>query len=196
MAARQKHGFDYQNLIIKQLKLEPDKNYIGENDAYYKEEDGKLYSVQIKFIKEGSSIDLGDYRRNKHRDKNFILIVGFWEDIPGNIADEYILYPPLEWWSELFQTDKHFDNDIYKFLKNITNDKNDDIIWKNGIEEFKKRWNTSWQAFRPVFENKWNDKYPERIIQPRFKRDHKKQKRIQCAIPNKMFFEHFVNTKW
>lgn len=194
MAARQQHGFNYQKYITKFLELKPDENYTGKNDAHYQEKNGKIYPVQIKFIKKGGSIELGDYMRNKHRDKDFTLIVGFWEDIPGNMADQYILYPPLAWWLGLFQTDENFDNDAYMFLKNITNDKIDDTNWKSGVKELKDRWDTSWLDFKSDFENTWDCKYPERLIQPRFKRDHKKQKRIQCAIPNKMFFEYF--TKW
>lgn len=30
------------------------------------------------------------------------------------------------------------------------------------------------------------------LVRPRFKRDHKKQKRIQCAINNKDFYSYFV----
>lgn len=30
------------------------------------------------------------------------------------------------------------------------------------------------------------------LIRPRFKRDHKNQKRIQCAINNKDFYKYFI----
>ena len=60
------------------------------------------------------------------------------------------------------------------FLKGITNDYSDDIKWKKQITLFKEEW----QLKTPNF------------IRPRFKRDHKKQKRIQCAINNKDFHNY------
>lgn len=60
------------------------------------------------------------------------------------------------------------------FLEEITNDESDDQKWKEGIKEFKKR--TVANAV------------------PRFKRDHKKQKRIQAAVPKnnlKKFYDSF-----
>ena len=192
MAARQQHGFDYQEYVIKQLELKPDKNYIGKNDAYYQEKDGIEYPVQIKFIKKGSAIDLGDYRRNKNKTKDFVLIIGFWEGIKGNITEEYILYPPFEWWTGLFNADDTFDADIYKFLGNISNSVLDDDKWVAGRKRLTKRWHDYWLLCRTEFENNWKEKYSKRLIIPRFKRDHKTQKRIQCAIPNKLFYKHFL----
>jgi len=193
MAARQQHGFDYQNYVIDLLALIPDDSYIGKNDAYCIERGGVNYPVQIKFIKKNSSIELGDYRRNKARDREYALIVGFWKGLKGNISDEHILYPPMDWWRYLFLTDDLFDNDLYSFLGNISNDKSDDDRWKSGCKKFKKRWNDYWQQIRPEFEELYGYECPIRLIQPRFKRDHKKQKRIQCAIPYKLFYKFFVN---
>ncbi len=192
MAARQQHGFDYQNYVIRQLNLKEDGNYIGKNDAYCIEKGNVNYPVLIKFTKKGSPIDLADYRRNKDRTEDFALIVGFWQGIKGNIAEEHILYPPCEWWQSLFLTDPDFDKDMYSFLNNISNDRSDDAFWKEGCKEFKIRWDNYWQEVRPAFEERWGCNCPERLIQPRFKRDHKTQKRIQCAIPNKKFYEYFL----
>lgn len=192
MAARQQHGFDYQEYVIKQLDLKADTNYIGENDAYCMEKNGIDYPILIKFIKKGSAIDLSDYKRNKNRDKDFVLIVGFWEGIKGNIVEEHVLCPPHEWWQGLFMIDNDFDEDMYNFLKNISNDKSEDVIWKKTIKEFKIRWNDYWKENKTEFENFWDCVCPERLIQPRFKRDHKKQKRIQCAVSNKNFYKYFL----
>ena len=115
MTARQQHGFEYQDYVIKQLNLKGDNNYIGKNDAYYKEENGINLPVLIKCIKQGSAIDLSDYRRNKNRNSVFILIVGFWNGEKTNVVEEYILYPPIEWWRSLFITPQGFDEEIYKF---------------------------------------------------------------------------------
>ena len=192
MPARQQHGFDYQDYVIEQLGLKPDKNYRGKNDAYYQEKDGIEYPVQIKFIKKGSAIDLGDYSRNKNKTKNFVLIIGFWKGIKGNIIEEYILYPPVEWWVGLFKIRDGFDVEMYEFLKNISNNVTDDDKWIKGRKKFTEKWKTDWLLYNQEFEKKWEEEYPERLILPRFKRDHKHQKRIQCAIPNEKFYKHFL----
>jgi len=192
MSARQQHGFDYEKHIIELLNLKRNKNYTGKNDAYYKDKNGKEYLVQIKCIKKGSAIDLGDYCRNKNKNKDFVLIIGFWEGSKENIVEEYILYPPLEWWIGLFKVYDGFDKEMYEFLDDISNDKIDDAKWVSGRKMLTKKWNDSWVPHNSDFENVWKEKYPERLVLPRFKRDHKKQKRIQCAIPNKIFYKYFT----
>lgn len=192
MTARQQHGFDYQNYVIDLLQLKPGEGYTDEDDAYCIENNNDIYPTHIKFIKEGSPIELGDYRRNKNKNKSFALIVGFWKGIKGNIVKEHILYPPIDWWRWLFLTDEDFDRDLYTFLKGISNDASDDGLWTTECKKFKTRWNDFWPQIRSDFENKYDMECPGRLIQPRFKRDHKKQKRIQCAIPNDVFHKYFL----
>ena len=61
-------------------------------------------------------------------------------------------------------------------LNNITNDKKDDEKWRKMMQEQKARWKNETSNY----------------IRPRFKRDHKTQKRIQCAINYKDFYAYFV----
>ena len=63
-------------------------------------------------------------------------------------------------------------------LHNITNDREDDEKWKEMIKTQKIRW----------------QKETKNLIRPRFKRDHKSQKRVQCAINNKDFYNYFIPT--
>ena len=65
-----------------------------------------------------------------------------------------------------------------EMLHNITNDKEDDEKWKEMIKTQKTRW----------------QKETNNLIRPRFKRDHKSQKRVQCAINNKDFYNYFIPT--
>jgi hypothetical protein len=70
-----------------------------------------------------------------------------------------------------------FSNKKFKnLLNNITNDKKDDEKWKTQITQLTKEY----KILTP------------NLVRPRFKRDHKKQKRIQCAINNKDFYNYFV----
>lgn len=163
---RQKHGFEYENLIIKKYNMLKINKYTHKYDAYYKFK-GRVIPVQIKCIKYGSSIELGDYRRNKHKKENFILFVGFWKENKDNIIKETILFIDRKKFISNLEFDH--DNEIFSTLNLITNLICDDLKWKSFTEKYKNLW-------------------PKKnLISIRFKRDHKTQKRIQCAIPWKKF---------
>jgi hypothetical protein len=81
---------------------------------------------------------------------------------------------------------------MFNFLKRISNDKEDDLIWKLETKRFLYVWERYWDVIGPKLSKVWEDEYTKRLVVPRFKRDHKKQKRIQCSIPNKMFYNHFL----
>ena len=106
--------------------------------------------------------------------EDFYLIVGFWSENKTNIVEEYILYIPKEDYLNLFN--REMVNDFKELLSSITNDKADDDRWKNEIK---------------FLRNKWKET-THNLIRPRFKRDHKKQKRIQCAINNKDCYNYFI----
>lgn len=71
---RQRHGFDFENFVIKKFNLIKEVKYTAEYDAYTKNN----IPVQIKLEKEGSDIELADIFRNYQKSSDFILIVGFW----------------------------------------------------------------------------------------------------------------------
>ena len=118
---------------------------------------------------------MADIFRNMNISSDFYLIVGFWENDKTNIIKEYVLYIDHKDYEELFNF-----NMIEKFknlLNNISNDKSDDVKWKSQIT---------------YLINVCKYTTPN-LIRPRFKRDHKSQKRIQCAINNKDFYNYFLN---
>ena len=71
---------------------------------------------------------------------------------------------------------KKIGQDLKAFLANITNSSIDDEKWKKGISIYKKLWG----------------KETPNLVRLRFKRDHKTQKRMQCAINNKIFYDYFL----
>lgn len=159
---RQRHGLDYEKLIIQKYCLLKSDNYTSKYDAYYKD-----IPVQIKCIKQGSSIELGDFQRNQLNNKDFILIIGFWKNDKKNIIKEHCLSID----NNLFSEQMKFNHtiDMLSEMKKITNLYEDDLIWKK-------------------FCKKYRDLYPlSNNVKLRFKRDHSKQKRIQCAINWKYF---------
>jgi len=166
---RQGHGLKYEESVINRFNIRKANNYTDEWDGYLNE-----IPVSIKCIKNGTDVELSDFKRNALKDEDFYLIVGFWEGEKTNIVKEYILLINGKEWHELFPA--HFITDFEEMLKNITNDRSDDLKWKEMITEQRKRWKEE----------------TNNLVRPRFKRDHKRQKRIQCAINNKDFYSYFV----
>lgn len=165
---KQKHGFDFENFVIKKFNLIKEIKYTAEYDAYTQDN----IPVQIKLEKEGSDIELADIFRNYQKSSNFILIVGFWLGRKDNIIKIYSVYFDIDYFKSNF--DESLLRTFKDFLNEITNDEKDDEKWKNQILDFRKQWKNKTSNF----------------IRPRFKRDHKFQKRIQCAINNKDFLNY------
>jgi hypothetical protein len=169
MAERQSGGFKYQAEVISRFGLEKVKGYTAHWDAYY-----KGIPVSIKHEKKKSDVEMADFFRQSEVEEDFFLVCGFWEGTKDNIVEEYILYIPAKDWTKNF--DKSFSPRFKQLLEEITNDKSDDKKWRTQIKSLKKEW----------------ESMTSNLIRPRFKRDHKKQKRIQCAINNGDFYTHFI----
>lgn len=118
---------------------------------------------------------MGDYFRNERNLQSFFLIVGFWEKEKDNIVEQKILFIPGEEWHRLFNTD--LTPAFKDIIDNITNSQQDDQKWKESIKWARREWKST----------------TNNLIRPRFKRDHKRQKRIQCAINNKDFYRYFCS---
>lgn len=167
---RQKHGFMYEEIIEKRYRID------RSNQEYTSAWDGFLNGipVSIKTEKLGSDIELGDFRRNAENTQSFYLFVGFWNGDKTNIQQEEVLFINGDEWHTLFP--QHFIKDFSNMLENISNDRRDDTRWKAMIAEQRKKWRAETNNY----------------IRPRFKRDHKKQKRIQCAINYNDFYNYFI----
>lgn len=167
--AKQFHGFQYEQKVIERFNLQKAKNYTSPYDAQH-----KSHNIQVKCMQYGSSIEFGDYLRNKQKTTNFILIVGFWKHEKDNIVQEHIfnvnsakltdnlLYP--------------YDAEMFEEMRLITNLHEDDHIWK----QFCQKHRTQWLEFK-------------NNMDLRFRRDHKKQKRIQCGVSWKKYHSWFID---
>ena len=164
MAERQIHGFNYQRKVIDNNILVEDDKYTGKWDAY---NESLSIPASIKCIGVKGSIDFGDFRRQTQVDTDFILYVGFWQGKKDNIVEEYKVLISKEKWLSYFG-DTNIINEMLSEMSEISNDRSDDNKWKQ-------------------FRLKWKEKYGDSIISLRFKRDHKKQKRIQCGITKTNF---------
>lgn len=169
---RQRHGFEYERTILSRFGLEKSSHYTSPYDALC----GDI-GVQVKCIKYGCAIELGDYFRNKNKSIDFVLMVGFWKDDKTNIVEESMYHIDHQEFVSNLQYDK--DLQMKSEMDLITNLHVDDTLWREFRLHHSRRWKT--------FENH---------IDIRFKRDHKSQKRIQCAISwknyNKWFKKKFI----
>jgi hypothetical protein len=182
MSARQSHGFKNEKRIIKENNLidaEATEGYTSKWDAYAPRAvivDSKIVvknvPTQIKTIKYGSSVDMGDVFRHANNKEDFILQVDFYIGPKNNleIIESHKIYIDSKKWSKLFEFE-HYDY-LKKCLKEITNEYSDDDKWTGMIAEMHNRW-----------------KKENRVIHLAPKRDHKRQKRIQCTIPNQKFYK-------
>ena len=170
MPERQIHGFIYENSVIERFNLIKENSYTAIWDA----KTHNNIPVSIKYEKLSSDIELADLFRNEtERNEDFYIIVGFWETDKNHLVEEHILYIPTNDWKKMFNS--ALTPSFRKLLSIVSNKKEDDLMWKLGCKLLKEKWIQT----------------TDNLIRPRFKRDHKTQKRIQCAINNKDFYNYF-----
>ncbi len=175
MAERQKHGFDYEQHIINKHNLVRRISYSYKWDTYEKY-NGINYPVSIKYVGLKSSIDFGDFKRQTKVDIDFILYVGFWSGKKTNLVQEYKILITKENWSKYFGN-KTIIQEMLNEMKSISNKHSDDNKWS-------------------IFTKKYKRLYGNSIISLRFKRDHKKQKRVQCGITRTNFIKVIVKNNY
>lgn len=136
---------------------------IKPSKKYTAEFDGQCeYPVQVKFTKMKGEVCLGSYRRNAKKSKDFVLHMAFYRE-KYKPCEEHTLLIDHSIYTKLFKADIDLAE---KELSVMTKKQSDDIKHKELLAKYKK----------------YDD-----IVHIRFKRDHKGQKRIQAAIPRKMF---------
>ena len=168
---RQKHGFQFESFIKEKFNILP-----CPEGLYTYKWDGMRngYPVSIKTAQNKTDVEMASFLRNATNTDSFYLIVGFWESSKNNIVTiETLFIDGIEWHS-LFN--EELVSECQTFLHNISNDVSDDERWNEGCKELK---------------NKWSAMTPN-LVRPRFKRDHKTQKRMQCAINYSDFYTYFI----
>ena len=149
--------------------------YTSKYDLFNSKHPGVFYPfrpVQAKCIGEGNAIELGDIFRNSQKEEDFELLVSFYDRIDPvtkvpNVTEEIrVLVDHLKW-NEQFHFD-HYDA-MRAWIRGVSNCYSYDAKWKKEREFWKKRWGKG------------------RLVTPTFKRDHKKQKRIQSNVTQTNF---------
>lgn len=158
---RQGHGFMYEEVIKNKYNL-ISTTYTDKWDL--KDQNEKKWVV--KTFKKGTELPLSDIFINSNRNEDFILQIGIWEKEKTNIVKEYTIFVDIKKWLKYFEFS--FYSELKNWIKNeVNNSYSYDSTWKVDIKKWKKIWGK------------------DKIVQPRFKRDHKTQRRIQCAVSNK-----------
>lgn len=149
----------------------------------------KYLHWNIKYIKNGSSVDMGDFKRisgiqfdGNHltklndRVKDFMFDVGF-HDESGNTTEEYLILISISDWKTYLPdlTDPNVFQGIQSMYRNLKNFKlvgdrtiDSEILWKKYV-------------------NKYSSITSNSVVKLRFKRDSKGQLRIQASINNSDF---------
>jgi len=183
LAERQEHGFIFEKKICKDLCYTiwedwvkksgvcPDGMYTSKWDGI--DENNGNKPVQIKTIQVNGSIEFGDIFRNSNMTENFILIVGFWKGKKENIVETIKIHVDYIKWNKLLEWNNY--EELHNWIKNeVSNSKS---------------YNSKWKEYCLYYKELWGKK---RIFQPRFKRDSKSQRRIQCGISYNKFYKFIV----
>lgn len=160
---RQKHGFLYEEEIINRYGMKKSTNYTSKWDAYINN-----LPVSIKTKKQGGSVELGDFFRQASVSETFLLCTGFWWGKKTSIVEEYFLLIDGNFWANQFN--EELTESFKNIFEGITNSYDDDVKWKQRMREANEAWDKTGS-----------------IIKMNFKRDHKKQKRVQCSIRREAF---------
>lgn len=168
---RQIHGFIFEKYIKEKYNIQdcPDNCYTHKWDGIL-----NGYPVSIKLEQKNSDIELASLTRNAENKEDYYLIVGFWDKNKNNIVSTETLFIKGDEWHLLFNS--KIVNECQTLIDTISNSPTDDEKWKKARLQLTKEWK----------ENTPN------LVRLRFKRDHKSQKRMQCAINNKDFYTYFI----
>ena len=191
MTERQGHGFKAEEFLEEKLpSFERDSNYTAAHDGTITSSSDKKVPCSIKTVGRGE-ICLGDFRRIANDDQPLVVIVGeYSKKLPGGkaIFDDFQVcllpkgfagvfgkrvFPVRSYIGEYrdYMSGKlaSYAGYAYNPSKYPFNSHAADADWTKDKETFDKRYLALYGGEEP-------------LIEPRPKRDHKTQRRLQCAI--------------
>lgn len=166
---RQSFGFKYQKEFCKKHNLKEEESYTSKYDTYYKN-----YPCQIKTYKNKNELMMADPFRYLNSEDDFILVVAQRNDKNEIIRERKVLIRNKTL-QDFFYRENFKARTSYckKLLETVSNDRKDDEYFKKSMkQEVAARKNS--------------------IINVQAKRDHKSQKRVQWAIPNR-YIDKFLD---
>lgn len=194
MTERQGHGLMFEAYLSDMMDAyENDENYTGEYDAYFTTANGERF-VSVKNTSKRGEICLGDFDRIVNSTEHVIMFDGRHDarvampsriivhDLPRGFAEVFVgdqadaVCELVEEFRDYMFSEENLDLETARDESGNAelsfNDREFDPYWKKRRVAFTK-------AYKELFEG------DDIWIHPRPKRDHKKQKRLQCAIPRR-----------
>jgi hypothetical protein len=182
MVEEQQHGFAFQKWVVELAKhLNPSKSHLLGGYTHKWDLPAELNPdpdagpVSIKTAKWRSSIYFADARRQFQIDHRFTLIVGFWEK--DGLRKRVVKIVPVViepyLWASLWQPIKFED------LKNLD-------------DQIKDRSQTDSQAQAMAKYVVNASPFSDAIFRANPKIDSKGQRRLQCCLTQKKFFNHLA----
>lgn len=168
-------GIQIERSVISRLNLKKSEGYTDKFDAFNKI-DNTPFQIKSKKTKKLAfnkkvKIDFGDFGRLK-KNENFMIIIENYQVINNSVFEigsfEFLI--DYKKWNSLIDDDAISLLHKSNVFDGISNDHSDDAIWKKRRSSLKKEYIKNYPAMAQYF-------------MPRFKRDHKNQKRVQVGVP-------------
>lgn len=172
---RQYPGIQIEHAIISRLNLKKAEGYTDKFDAFSKV-DSTPFQIKSKKVKKLSfnkkvKIEFGGFDRLK-KTENFVVIIENYQMVNHSVfeIDSFEFLVDYKKWNALIDDDAISLLHKSNVFDGISNDHSDDAIWKKRRSSLKKEYIKNYPAMSQYF-------------MPRFKRDHKNQKRVQVGVP-------------
>lgn len=182
MAEVQRHGFDFENWVKETFFAECEVKYSEKwdipkeaNCSEIIPEDFRNLPVSIKTCKYGAPIGFGDALRQFNNKEDFLLIVGFWKqdgEYKNFVAVEGVKVTVKAWKNLFLPLDS---NDLISLDSTIKNTS----LHYSEVRKLAKQLKNS-------------DKFKQTKIVLNPKIDSKNQRRLQCSLPFRIFWNDFV----
>lgn len=165
----QAHGYRFQTASAYLLGLKECEDYTGPVDAVTIDPaTGELYERwSMKTARYRGPVYLGSLLRNATVAHALRMVVGFWQRRRDNTIAILALWLPEGAWRALFPEDTEPFLAPAAFA-GISNRREDDAAWRDRRKGLLDAWREQLPAGSPIVAN--------------YKRDHKRQKRVQCSI--------------
>lgn len=172
---RQYPGIQIEHAIISRLNLKKAEGYTDKFDAF-SNVDSTPFQIKSKKVKKLSfnkkvKIEFGGFDRLK-KTENFVVIIENYQMVNNSVfeIDSFEFLVDYKKWNALIDDDAISLLHKSNVFDGISNDHSDDAIWKKRRSSLKKEYIKNYPAMAQYF-------------MPRFKRDHKNQKRVQVGVP-------------
>lgn len=179
MVEVQRHGFDFQQWVIRSFFAPFQEHYTAKWDVPSESNSSqavpdalRALPVSIKTCKNGSPVGFGDALRQFALDEDFLLIVGFWEQagpFKNYIATEAVKVTVAQWRRLLDPITANALHELDVMIKDRT------LHYSKVRELARVR-----KSQRPFSDARM-------VLNPKI--DSKVQRRLQCSLPFEVFWE-------